>query len=1079
MSNFTIIGKDYKDLSNIGVAAEKDIYSSPRTSLTSFGTFAELLTKEICHLDGIEYWNLKQIDLLDKLTRSSNDYPATVLLALNNIRKLRNRASHDNDFHATSDLALEADKNAFTAWKWFLEIFSQENAPEYQEPENKEELVQSQENKIKELEAKIKTLQAQQPVVKVTEQERQTRRQINQRYAKNHPLTEAETRELIDEQLRKAGWEVDTNTLNNWKNKTMPQKGHNMAISEWILSNGERADYALFLGKKLVGVVEAKKFDTDIAGQMAQPKEYSRNIDSHNDEIELVEDLKNDYHVPFIYATNGREYSKQYEEKSGIWFWDSRNPEERSKALAGFHSPEDLKLKLTAVSKKEANESLSVDQDYPEFAARYYQIEAVKAIEDGIKAGRKRMLLAMATGTGKTRTALSLMYRLLKHKRARRILYLVDRNSLGEQTANAAKDNKVEGLPLASIYGMKELKEKLPEASTKIQIATVQGMIKRLFYHDSESEKMETPSIGAYDFIIVDEAHRGYNQDSDMSEKDERLYDQNEYISQYRRVVDYFDATAIGLTATPALQTTQIFGKPVYTYSYTQAVLDEYLVDHDAPHIIDTKLSKEGIHLKKGENVAYFDPNKNAVDYAELPDDMDFDLKDFNNHVITPGFNKAVAEYLAKKLDPHDSELGKTLIFAANDQHADMIVTQLKKAFEQAGNPVSDDAIEKITGSIRHPNEEIRRFKNEQYPNIAVTVDLLSTGIDVPEITTLVFMRQIKSRILYEQMLGRATRLCPEIHKDHFTIYDAVGIYDAMQKVSDMKPVATNPHHDVKYFLDHKDYFEVNSDEENSHQYQIDMAAAVGRKVKRLDEQKRKDFERLAQVNSADNWARNLSKMSTTDFVKEWDKFKILNNLPSHRQVQIISTAKDEVVNEERSYGSRNNNPEDYLESFNNYIKNNLNEIAALDIIATRPKDLTLKELREISNQLESQGFKERDLQTAWKNTSHTQTTANIISFIRQAALGLSLIEPEERINRAMKKIEGMGEWTNPQQKWLKYIAKRLKVSKVLGPNAEHALNDEKWLAGKGGYKVAQKVFKDAPISLEEIIETLNNDLYA
>lgn len=385
-------------------------------------------------------------------------------------------------------------------------------------------------------------------------------------------------------------------------------------------------------------------------------------------------------------------------------------------------------------------------------------------MEDAIKNGKKRILLAMATGTGKTRTAISLMYRLLKHKRARRILYLVDRNSLGKQTANAIKDNKIGTMSISSIYGLKELSDKVPDFSTKIQIATVQGMIKRLFFSDDNSEK---PSVGQYDFIIVDEAHRGYAEDKELSDDEYRFYNQEEYVSQYRRVVDYFDATAIGMTATPALQTTEIFGSPVYTYSYQQAVLDGYLVDHDAPIIIQTKLAKEGIHFKKGSEVDIFDQDEKTINKEKLPDNMNFDVKDFNHRVITRNFNKVVCDELVKKyLDPTDPYLGKTLIFAATDAHADIVVDLLKQAFKEQGRPVDDDAIEKITGSIRHPNQEIKNFKNEENPNIVVTVDLLTTGIDVPRITNIVFLRRVQSRILYEQMLGRATRLCPEITYD-------------------------------------------------------------------------------------------------------------------------------------------------------------------------------------------------------------------------------------------------------------------------------------------------------------------------
>lgn len=764
MSNFQTSEKNYQEYAQLASSAESLIYSDPRSSLTVFGTFGEQLTKEIMHLDDIVDWELNQKQRIEKLALSRNEYPAVVLTALNEIRFKRNKATHDDQFIATKSDALAIDQKAYLVWKWFLEVYSLDQVADYKKPIDQRAVLQNQEDKIKALEAKIKELQANRPQkVTVTPEERVRRHEINIQFAKKHKLTEAETRQLIDQQLRSAGWEVDTECLNNWKNQTQPQRGHNMAIAEWVLPNDQRADYALFKGLDFYGIVEAKKWDEDIAGQMAQPKEYAKEV-PYQSNYHLLSNQMGDYKVPFIYTANGRPYLKQYQEKSGIWFWDARNPKENAYALEEFHKPDDLALKLTAKNKDEADNDLVNDDDYPKFADRPYQIEAIQSIEDAIKDGKKRILLAMATGTGKTRTAISLMYRLLKHKRARRILYLVDRNSLGKQTANAIKDNKIGTMSISSIYGLKELSDKVPDSSTKIQIATVQGMIKRLFFSDDNSEK---PSVGQYDFIIVDEAHRGYAEDKELSDDEYRFYNQEEYVSQYRRVVDYFDATAIGMTATPALQTTEIFGSPVYTYSYQQAVLDGYLVDHDAPIIIQTKLAKEGIHFKKGSEVDIFDQDEKTINKEKLPDNMNFDVKDFNHRVITRNFNKVVCDELVKKyLDPTDPYLGKTLIFAATDAHADIVVDLLKQAFKEQGRPVDDDAIEKITGSIRHPNQEIKNFKNEENPNIVVTVDLLTTGIDVPRITNIVFLRRVQSRILYEQMLGRATRLCPEITYD-------------------------------------------------------------------------------------------------------------------------------------------------------------------------------------------------------------------------------------------------------------------------------------------------------------------------
>lgn len=1067
MSNFQTTEEEYRQYAKLATSAESLIYSDPKSSVAVFGNFAEQLTREIMHLEGFGDWNLKQIDRINEL-KYRGDYPPIVTKYLDDIRNIRNLADHDHQFIVSKRQALEVDKKAYIIWNYFLEVYSQDEVKEYKTPIDQANIFQLQQEQIEQLKKELEEARKAQTPVEVSKELQVKRHKISVQFAKKHQLTEAETRQLIDRQLQQAGWEADSENLNNWKYKTAPQKGHNMAIAEWVLPNGQRADYALFKGLEFYGIVEAKKWDQDIAGQMAQPKEYSREVPFRSDYL-LVDNDMGEYKVPFIYTANGRPYLKQYKEKSGIWFWDARNPKESAYALEEFHHPEDLALKLTSQNPELADQDLVDDQDFPKFADRDYQVEAIKSIEEAIKDGKKRILLAMATGTGKTRTAIALMYRLLKHKRARRILYLVDRNSLGQQTADAIKDNKIGNLSIASIYGVKELKDKLPDASTKIQIATVQGMIKRLFYNDDKEEK---PSVGQYDFIIVDEAHRGYAEDKELSEKEYHFYDQNDYVSQYRRVVDYFDATAIGMTATPALQTTDIFGKPVYSYSYQQAVLDNYLVDHDAPTIIKTKLSQEGIHFKKGAEIDLFDQSSESIKSEKLPDNMNFEVKDFNKRVITESFNRVVCDYLAQNcLNPNDPELGKTLIFAATDSHADMVVRLLKESFKNAGNPVDDDAIEKITGSIRHPNNEIKLFKNEKNPNIAVTVDLLTTGVDVPEITNLVFLRRVQSRILYEQMLGRATRLCPEIHKSVFNIYDAVGIYDAMNKVTNMKPVVKNVSHDVHYFIDQKHQFEVN---DNFKQYQIDMTAAIDRKIKRMNDSKRKEFERLTEINSIDQWARDLPRLNNQEFLKEWKNFEQLDRLSTGSQKQYISNEPDEYLGIERGYGQGNSNPEDYIESFNKFIKENVNEIPALQIVATRPKDLTYDELKKIKLELEKKGFKENDLQTAWKNANQVQTTADIISFIRQAAVGSELVDHNVRIHNAMQKVYGMADWNMVQKSWLKKIENQLLSSTVLGPNAETAFSST-YFKRQGGYKQMRKIFSD---NADQIIYVLNENLY-
>jgi type I restriction enzyme R subunit len=598
-------------------------------------------------------------------------------------------------------------------------------------------------------------------------------------------LTEIDTRKLIDQQLRAAGWEADTTDIRHSKG-IRPEKGKFKAIAEWPTEKGP-ADYVLFNGLTAIAVIEAKRKNLDVYGAIDQAKRYSKGF-MKDASCELPGEPWGKFKIPFVFATNGRPFMRQMENQSGIWFCDVRRSQNLRKPLESWYTPEGLK-ELSRIDIDEAEQKLDemgFDFDFP---LRYYQKDAIIAAENAIKQSKQTALLAMATGTGKTKTSIAMIYRLLKAQRFRRILFLVDRSALGEQAANAFKDTEITGLQkFADIFAIKELEDKDPERETSVQIATIQGMVRRILYASDEAEK---PKVDQYDCIIVDECHRGYLLDREMSEDELSFRSYEDYISKYRRVLDYFDAFKVGLTATPALHTTDIFGQPVYTYSYREAVLDGYLVDHEPPYRIITKLSKGGIHWKKGDQVKVYNTETTQLELFKTPDELDFEVAEFNKKVLTEPFNQAVCQWLAEQIDPSFPE--KTLVFCVNDRHADLVVRLLKAAFENQYGSVEDDAVRKITGAADHPLELIRHYKNERLPNVAVTVDLLTTGIDVIKICNLVFIRKVNSRILYEQMLGRATRRCDEINKEIFRIFDAVDIYKTMQAYSDMKPVVNDP----------------------------------------------------------------------------------------------------------------------------------------------------------------------------------------------------------------------------------------------------------------------------------------------
>lgn len=1070
-TNFSYFTNDWELFKNLGESAEQSVYRDPNAAIVKIRSLAEKMTDAIFKLESIDPWGLKnQVEKINTL-QNKDVLPDELVDIFHMIRKTGNKAAHDGSYGSASE-AIDMLRMVYYISCWFMEVYVSYDfhSPKFMIPIDNEkeqaERIRILEQQLQEQEKRFKE-QLEKVVIYSEEEDeanKKARRYRSRKYTQNYPPNEKQTRILIDEQLRNAGWEANTDELNYKCKKTMPEKNRKMAIAEWKCGTGY-ADYALFDGLTLVGIIEAKTYGKDIAGDLLQSKEYARDVQVLAG-VNLV-DEQAEYKTPFVYSTNGRPYLKQLAEKSGIWFWDARTPKKASYALESWHSPEDLRKKLE-VDEITANKELSEDKQYPDFANRYYQIEAVQAVEKAIENDQRRMLLAMATGTGKTRTALSLMYRLIKSKRMRRILFLVDRTSLGKQVGDALKDTKVENLSLSDIYDVKEVSDIQPEDATKIQIATVQGMVRRLFYQE-EGENI--PSVGTYDFIIVDEAHRGYTEDKIITEEEITYFNEKEYISQYRRVIDYFDASVLGLTATPALHTTEIFGKPIYTYTYTDAVVDGYLVDHNPPYKFETELSKNGITFNEGQEVTLWDPETQNIDKALLEDELNFDVTVFNKKVITEPFNRVILSSLAEHIDPEED--GKTLIFAATDSHADMVVRLLKEAYERIGIPVDDDAIVKITGYIRHPNKEIKRFKNEKYPKIVVTVDLLTTGIDVPEISNLVFLRRVRSRILYDQMLGRATRLCPDIGKTSFKVYDAVHLYDTLQEITDMKPLVAKPNQAAMDIYDAAIHAE--NDQAFSF-YKTSLIAKLQRRKQRLSEKAKTEISELNNIRSLDQWLQSIKYMNKNELELQAENIQRMAEYKTSGQAMYISEEPDELLFVERGYGEGNEKPSDYLNSFNRFIRENINLIPALQIVVNRPNDLTREDLRTIELKLREKRYDETSLRTAWKNTKNEYIAADIISFIRQAALGSPLVDHETRIKNAMHKVYGAADWTPMQEKWLKRIEEQLLQQPVLGPDAQTAFDDSGVFQQNGGYKRMKAMFGDQTNS---IVETINENLYA
>ncbi|WP_137734868.1 type I restriction-modification system endonuclease [Pseudaquabacterium pictum] len=902
-------------------------------------------------------------------------------------------------------------------------------------------------------------------------------------------LDEAETRAIIDRQLRDAGWEVDSNTL-RYARGTRPEAGRNLAIAEWPTASGP-ADYLLFCGMVAVGVVEAKKFSTDVSAVVGQAERYSLGLQALDDgaapapgdwdrqklgafpgwpALTATVTGATHYRVPFIFASNGRPFHRQFEQRSGVWFRDVRQVTHHARALADWYTPDGL-LKLLAQDLPTAEQMLKAEP-HGYLNLRDYQIAAVQAVESAIAAGQRACLVAMATGTGKTRTVIGLIYRLLKAKRFQRVLFLVDRSALGEQAQNAFKDARLEqNKRFTEIYDLKELADITPDSATRVHVATVQGMARRLF----GGQPGDMP-VDRYDCIIIDEAHRGYILDREMGEGELQFRDEADYISAYRRVLDQFDAFKVALTATPAQHTTQIFGLPVYTYTYQEAVVDGWLVDHLPPIRLRTLLSQNGIHFDSGETVTLLNTLGSEAEQV-LPDEVDYDIDHFNRLVITEHFNQVVCGELARQLDPLAEE--KTLVFCANDQHADLVVRLLTQALAAEHGELNDKTVLKITGRSDKPDQLIRLFKNEALPKVAVTVDLLTTGIDVPRISNLVFLRRVRSRILYEQMLGRATRLCPEIGKEHFRIFDAVDLYAALAPVNTMRPVvqqAATPLPQLMLELQDPAAAGTIVGENPRTRQPVTHADEVRaqlvvrlrnllRRAQRLAPQRpvlQAALSELALLTGQDAQAlaaslKDLPLASMQALVQAHGAQ--LAGLLGHTEPtagvdMVVSHHPDELLGVEHGWGAYTR-PDDYLSAFQRFINDNVNRIAALQIVLTRPRDLTAEHLRSLMVELAQHQFTEAHVRTAWAQARQEDVAATLIGYIRQLALGSPLVPFSTRVDKAVARLLASRAWSTPQRKWLDRIATTLKDKVVV----DEATFSQGAYVAHGGFRAIDTVF--------------------
>ena len=1083
-SNFEFL-KDVEPhvLYRIAYLAETYLYTDPNGCLMKLRQFAEVMVNEIFQIEHIALpHDNNQANRISVLKREGI-IEHQLGSILNQLRQRGNEAAH-----AGFDSVSSAKTNLQMAYKlaqWYALSYGEGTGghtfvmPQEGDNPNIAELQaekEAQEQQIKALTEQLLELQKQQSYWEAAQTKefinaQKERARRTELYVKNLQLSEAETRQLIDAQLCEAGWQADTEHL-RYSKGIRPEKGKNLTIAEWPTDKGF-ADYALFAGLQLVGIVEAKAQEQNISSILAsQCKDYATHIKQEHADYLIGQ--WGDYQVPFLFATNGRRYFKQLDTMAGIWFLDVRESSNIPRALQHWKSPqgllEDLALDIARATQNLTQTPYDLLRDPNGLNLRPYQIRAVEATEKALADGHRSILLSMATGTGKTRTLLAMIYRFLAAKRFKRILFLVDRNVLGMQALDVFKDVKLEDLQtLYNIYPINSLSEKTIEKETKIQLSTVQAMVRRILYNEAE----DMPSVSDYDLVIVDEAHRGYILDKEMSEDEFAFRNQEDFSSKYTMVVDFFDAVKIAVTATPALHTTELFGKPIFEYSYREAVLDGFLVDYNLPHHIFTQQRMEGIHIPKGATIEIYDPETNEIrPLSDIPDELNFEVEQFNRNVITEGFNRAVLEEVSLYLDPTGE--GKTLIFAVDDAHADLVVKILKEIYAEQG--VDNDAIQKITGSIgdkKRVEEAVNKFKNDTYPNIVVTVDLLTTGVDVPEITALVFMRFVRSRILFEQMIGRATRLCPKINKESFEVYDPVGVFDFFTEVSEMVPIVVNPTTTLEDIING---FEHTEDTELIAKYTQQLLGRLQRRTKNISQQDFDYFCSLSQGVSPKDFLATL-KNTPTEQVKTFIKENVkaiaclFYSHPKTVKYKYISDKPDEVREHYVGYGKTEKRPGDYIEQFSAYIAENRNKLTALNLLCTRPSELTRSDLKHLYLEMAQEGYTLKELNKAWNNAKNVEITADLISMIRTLALGNALVDYKVRLDNAFEKLKQTHSFNAMETKWLDRIKTFLEKEQYI----EKADFDTGAFQNAGGYEKINKVFKN---HLGEIVEELKEYLF-
>ena len=925
------------------------------------------------------------------------------------------------------------------------------------------------------------------------------------------PTPEQAAREQIDTALLLSGW-----VIQDYKAVDL-SAGRGIALREVPLKSG-RCDYLLLVDRKATGVVEAKKVGVTLSTVADQSAHYGEN---------LPDFLQTAGPLPFFYESTGVE----------TFFRDERDPEPRSRRVFSFHRPETLAEWLTdPTTLRYRLAQMPFAHSLSTAGMRECQVEAITNLEKSFVEARPRALIQMATGAGKTYTACAFTYRLIKHAGARRVLFLVDRANLGRQ-ATAEFQQFVTpdtGRKFTELYNVQHLTSNQLDGVSRVTICTIQRLYSMLRGEElpEDADEISTYEIDAadgrakevaynpnipietFDFVVTDECHRS-------------IY------GLWRQVLEYFDAFIIGLTATPSKQTIGFFNQNlVMEYNHERAVADGVNVGYEV-YRIKTDVTERGGMVEKGFYVDKRSKETRATRWARLDEDFVYEARELDRSVVVKSQIRTVLqafkEALFTDLFPGRTLVPKTLIFAKDDSHAEDIVHIVREVFGK-GN----DFAKKITyksynaETLRYEKSEalIQEFRTSPQLRIAVTVDMIATGTDIKPLECLLFLRDVRSRSYFEQMKGRGTRvLTPtdlqavsgaDAHaKTHFIIVDAVGVCESDK--TDSRPL------ERKRTVAFKDLLLGVAMGKRDEDTLTSLAGRLARLDREITGEQRKQVEEmggkpLAQLSSSllraidpdviaekatgkpgaspDEVAPALMEKARQELIieacKPFDKPPFRDFLAQAKQEaeQIIDVTTIDKVTVRGFDGAAKEKAASLVKTFRDYVERHRAEIAALQILYSRPyrQRLTEPMLKELERKLRDANatWNEETLWQAFAATAPGQVKgrsvvnrfADLVPLVRFALEQQPVLEPfAESVTARFEswlaeKTKAGTPFTAEQRAWLELIRDHIATSLSIEPDDfEYAPFNQ-----RGGLGKAHQLFGN---ELSKLLDELNEKLAA